>query len=128
MSNMVDTIMTIYGLLPVTTAFPTAPERPVPFAGANQPANPAAVMVRNPSTYYFCRCVADRQAGCFTLQVKPDFGGDGTAMASRAVARAAAKPKTLAARKAPPQKNAPSKKQVSVKSIILATVRGFHRN
>jgi len=62
--------------------------------------------------------------GCYTLEVTLDFGGDGTAMASRA----AAKPKTLAARKAPPQKNAPSKKQVSGQSILLATARGFHRN
>src|SRR6266480_559908 len=62
---------------------------------------------------------------CFTLEVTLDFGGDGTAMASRAAARAAAKPKTLAARKAPPQKNAPSKKQVSGKSITPRNLQGF---
>jgi hypothetical protein len=62
---------------------------------------------------------------CFTLEVTLNFGGDEAAMASRAAARAAANPKTLAARKAPPQKNAPSKKQVSGKSKNPRNRQGF---
>jgi hypothetical protein len=53
---------------------------------------------------------------CFALEVTPDFVRDGAALASRAAATAAVKPKTLATRKTPPQKNAPLKKQVSVES------------
>jgi len=49
---------------------------------------------------------------CFALEVTPDF----VALASRAAATAAVKPKTLATRKTPPQKNAPLKKQVSGES------------
>jgi len=122
---MVSAYVTVYGLFSVTTAFPTPPERPFPFAGANRPANPAAAIVSaTHARTIFVGAPRIAKQVCFTLEVKPDFGGDGTAMASRA----AAKPKTLAARKAPPQKNAPSRKQVSGKSIILLTVRGFHRN
>ena len=127
--DMVSPYVPVYGPFSVTTAFPTPPERPFPFAGANRPANPAAAIVSaTHARTIFVGAPRIAKQVCFTLEVKPDFGGDGTAMASRAAARAAAEPKTLAARKAPPQKNAPSKKQVSGKSIILLTVRGFHRN
>ena len=49
---------------------------------------------------------------CFALEVTPDF----VRLASRAAVTAAVKPKTLATRKTPPQKNAPLKKQVSGES------------
>src|SRR5882724_4775772 len=61
----------------------------------------------------------------YGLLLLVNFGGGRAAMASRAAATAAAKPKILAARKAPPQKNAPSRKQVSGKSKIPRNRQGF---
>src|SRR6266566_1617078 len=111
-----------YPLL-VTTAFRTPPERPFPFAGTHRPQTQRQSLSPAHPRAIFVGASRIAKQGCFALEVTLDFGGDGTAMASRA----AAKPKTLAARKAPPQKNAPSKKQVSGQSILLATARGFHR-
>src|SRR6266566_726646 len=96
-----------YPLL-VTTAFRTPPERPFPFAGTNRlQTQRQSLSLTHPRTIFVGASRIAKQ-GCYTLEVTLDFGGDGTAMASRA----AAKPKILAARKAPPQKNAPSKKSL----------------
>src|SRR6266403_324710 len=76
---MVSAYVTVYGLFSVTTAFPTPPERPFPFAGANRPANPAAAIVSaTHARTIFVGAPRIAKQVCVTLEVKPDFAVEGT--------------------------------------------------